>query len=138
MDGDQHRSHLAIDGRRTGLQLDGLTLEAQLALDDGSALLLLTENSPYEEGLHVYLLSPRGTVEDALEAGAAFSPGILELRGAGSDWVDLRFFRNDLVYHVEVGRRPQLRLRLPAGWKYKRRFALHRLMVAARKGETDG
>jgi hypothetical protein len=109
--------------------VDGLLLEAELELDDGGALLWLTDDSPYEEGLHVYLLDSGGELEDALEAGAHFTPGVLKILRSGEDWVEFRFFPGDSIHRLELMRRATFRLRLPAGWRYKRLLRKHRLRV---------
>jgi hypothetical protein len=128
-DGEEGRVGLSRDGQPLPATVDGSVLDAQLELGDGTALVWLTDDSPFDEGLHVYLVAPNGTVEDALEAGADFTAGILELRSMGDDWVEFRFFKNDTVYRLEVNRTPELRLRLPAGWRYKERLRAHRLSV---------
>jgi hypothetical protein len=138
VDRTRNRACVAVEGKRTALSVEGVMVEAQFDVGDGSALVLATEDSPHDEGLHVYLLGPDGTVEDALEAGATFSAGILEIQGVGADWIDLRFFRNDLLYRMEIRARPQVQLLLPAGWRYKRRLAMHRLRVVTRTGALHG
>ncbi len=127
--GDGRGHLLTRDGQALSTEVDGSVLDAQLELADGRALVWLTDDSPYDEGLHVYLLGPEGVVEDALEAGADFAAGILKLRSTGDDWVEFEFFTNGTIYRLEVTRTPQLRLRLPAGWRYKKRLAVHRLVV---------
>lgn len=125
------RAHLAVAGSPLArVAVDGSVLEAQLETPAGDGLVFLTEDSPYDEALHVYLLSPEGAIEDALEASATFSAGTLELVRLGVDDVDLRFFRNDVVYRLSLGP-PGLRLAAPAGWRYKRRLARHQLAVHA-------
>lgn len=112
-----------------GVPVDGLLLEAQLALHDGASLVWLTDDSPYEEGLHVYLLGPDDAIEDAVEAGAAWAAGILTIRATGERWVEFEFFRDGSVYRLEVEPTSAVRLRLPRGWRYKRLLAGHRLVV---------
>jgi hypothetical protein len=135
-DRDGGRRVLARDGRTLAAEVDGSVLDAQLELADGSALLWLTDDSPYDEGLHVYLLGPEGVVDDAVEAGADFTAGVLALRAMGEDWVEFGFFKNSTVYRLEVANTPRLRLRLPTGWKYKKRLGAHRLAV--REVDTTG
>jgi hypothetical protein len=123
------RHVLARDGRTLAAEVDGSVLDTQLELADGSALLWLTDDSPYDEGLHLYLLGPEGLVDDALEADADFTAGVLELRSTGEDWVEFAFFRNSTVYRLDIASTPQRRFRLPTGWKYKKRLGAHRLVV---------
>jgi len=76
--------HAALDGRRRivaaggqpGLATKGQTLEGQYRCSAGY-LLLLTENSPYDEGLHILLLGPDYRLLDEIEVGTSYSPGIL-------------------------------------------------------------
>lgn len=109
--------------------MDGVILEAQFELKDGSSLICLTDDSPYDEGLHVYLLDQNDAIEDAVEAGADFAAGILRIGQTGDDWMAFEFFSNDRSYRIEVTEKARFRMRLPAGWKYKRRFRNHRLLV---------
>jgi hypothetical protein len=129
-------SILARDGRVLDVEVEGIILEAQFELEGGCVLIWLTDDSPYDEGLHVYLLDQNDTISDALEAGADFAPGILKIANSGDDWVEFEFFSNDSIYRLEVAKEASLRLLLPAGWKYKKFFSLHRLQVQEmRKGE---
>jgi hypothetical protein len=50
------------------------------------------------------------------------------------DWIELTFFANECRYRLEVARTAAVRLRLPAGWRYKSRLRRHRLVVR----ELDG
>jgi hypothetical protein len=120
-----------LDGRRVGTLLAGLAVAGQFQLDDHRTLLVLDDDSPHDEGLHLYLLGPRGEVEDELEAAAPFCPGIFRVLAAGSTWVELEFFSNDLAYRLEIAPRPTLRFRTPPGWRYPRVFDRHRLSVRA-------
>lgn len=134
---DRERSlcRVARDGEALGLVVTGVLLQAQFELADGTGLLLLTEGCPYDEGLHVYLIGRDDGLEDSLEAGAIFTPGILELVASGEDWLELCFFRNEFVYRLQVARDARLRMRLPPGWRYKRWWTKHRLSVTvAREG----
>lgn len=123
------RAVLGRDGRTTSVEVDGSLLEAQFELEDGRGLIWLTDDSPYDEGLHVYLLGRDDSVEDALQAGADFTAGILKFRGFGPRWVEFEFFLNSTVYRLEVGETAGFRLRLPAGWRYKSPLRLHRLVL---------
>ena len=122
------------DGVMSGAVVDGEVIEAQHELADGAALVWLTDDSPYDEGLHIYLVSAEGKIQDAVEAGSTFSPGILGIRESGGDWVEFDFFRNDQVYRLEVAAKPRFHLLLPPGWKYKTILARHRLSVTVARG----
>ncbi len=131
VDREKHLARVARDGKVLDFVVTGVTLEAQFDLADGSSLLWLTEDCPYEEGLHVYLIGRGGELEDALEAGAPYTPGILELRATGEDWVRFEFFRNELEYRLQVEPRARFRMFPPTGWRYPRWLARHRLAVHA-------
>ena len=118
------------------MEVEGTVLETQFELEDGCVLIWCTDDSPYDEGLHVYLVDENDSVLDALEAGADFTPGILKIAKTGEDWVEFEFFSNDSIYRLEITKEPGLRVLLPAGWKYKKFLGLHRLMVyEMRKGK---
>ncbi|WP_437277940.1 hypothetical protein WME90_43055 [Sorangium sp. So ce375] len=137
VDREKHRARVARNGDLLAVAVDGVCLEAQFELSDGSALLWLTEDSPYDEGLHIYLLGQNGCIEDALEAGADFTAGLLKIGELGGDYVNFEFFTNMNVYQLNVTRKPGLRLRLPAGWKYKHWLKSHRLTLSIlKKGAT--
>jgi hypothetical protein len=133
VDEQTHRSGLAKDGRQLRGKFQGLVLEKQFELPDGSFLLWLTEATPYEEGLHVYLVDDDGEVEDAVEAGAGFAAGILHILQIGPDWVDFEFFMNRNHYRLHVAE-SAIRLFLPAGWKYKNLLSRHRLFIELLEG----
>jgi hypothetical protein len=118
--------------------VDGLLLEAQFDVGEASGLLFLTEDSPYDEGLHVYLVDGHGMPEDAVEAGSAFGAGILEIQEVGERYVDLRFFKNDVTYRLEIDAQPSFQFRLPTGWHYKKKLSRHRLRVTSRGGNGRG
>lgn len=122
------RAELVCGRRRSGLKVDGLVLEEQFELADGRCLVWLTDDAPYDEGLHVYLIGDDDSPADAVEASSDFTAGILSISDTGSDWVEFGFFLNDIRYRLEVGKFRH-RVRLPPGWRYKRRFQKHSLMV---------
>jgi len=111
-------------------EVRGCLLEAQFELADGSRLLWLTDDSPHDEGLHIHLLGEAETVEDSLEAGTDFAAGILKFIQIGERTIEFSFFLNAATYRLEVGVAACQRLRLPAGWRYERRFKPHRLTVS--------
>jgi hypothetical protein len=120
---------LVRDGAGVPAAVESEILEAEQELEDGRQLVWLTEASPYEEGLHVYLLSAAGEILDEIEAGADFAPGILRIEALGSSSVHFTFFKNDVRYRLDVAPRPKLFRPLPTGWRYKRRFRRHFLVV---------
>lgn len=131
---ERHKAQLALNGAPLPQWLDGVLLEAQLD-NDGETLLWMTEDSPYEEGLHIYLMGPTGTVIDAMEAGAPFAPGILKIKETGGRSVDFELFQTGALYRLQVEDTLGLRWPAPSGFKYKHPFAKHRLVVKVlRKG----
>lgn len=120
---------LVRDGKALDIKTEGSVLEAQLELEDGSVLIWLTEDSPYDEGLHVYLLDKHDTLLDTLEASADFTPGILKITKTEENWVEFKFFSSDCIYQLEVTKEASLRVLLPMGWKYKKLLNLHKLIV---------
>jgi hypothetical protein len=128
VDADRHKAQLALNGAPLPQWLDGALLEAQFD-NDGETLLWMTEDSPYEEGLHIYLLGPTGAVLDAMEAGAPFSPGILKMKDTGGRWLEFEFFETGALYRLQVEDRFGLRWPATAGFKYKHPLAKHRLVV---------
>jgi hypothetical protein len=85
-------SKLLFMGRDTGVSLAGNTLEAQLKWRD-NYLLFLTEGSPFEEALHIYVLDDRFAVLDEAQLAAEYTPGALaDLKVSGEDAVTFSFF----------------------------------------------
>lgn len=126
------QARLLRDGVDTQRRVDGVLLETQFERDDGSVLLLLTEDSPYDELLHVYLLDGGGALVDALEAGSRSGlsgAGILELRRFGDDWLELGFLKGSPACRIQLLAQPQIRVRAPQGWRYKKLLSRHCLHV---------
>jgi len=126
------QARLLREGADTEWRVDGVLLEAQFEHEDGSVLLLLTEDSPYDELLHVYLLDGRGAPVDALEAGSRSGlggAGILELRRRGDDWLELGFLKGSPDCRIQLLVQPQIRVLAPQGWRYKKLLSKHRLRV---------
>lgn len=89
------RSHLLYRNHETGLLVEGVVLEQQFTCSHGY-LLLTTENSPYEEGLHIYLLDRKAGVLDYLQLSHPYAAGILcnvEVVDAGQ--LQFSFFGSD-------------------------------------------
>ena len=121
IEGDLPRSQLLWRGEPTTVRVDGVTLEQQLQLGD-RYLLFLTEDSPYEEGLHIYLLDRDRRVLDGLELAAAYASGILrDVQPDGDGAVSFSFFGDDR-WRLEVNDTPLglLAARVAAPVKRKR------------------
>ena len=95
IESDRPRSDLLWRGAPVGLRVDGVALERQWQVHPGY-LLFLTEDSPFEEGLHIYLLDDRKHVTDSLELTASYAPGLLQqVNTEGDTAVSFSFFGND-------------------------------------------
>ncbi len=112
-----------------GIVLKGSCIEAQFELESGDVLLWLSDDSPYDEGLHIYLLGGGVRILDVIEAGADFAAGLLRIHASGAKWVRFEFFTNDVEYRLDVFDRPVFRRRLPSGWRYGKWRWRHRLVV---------
>src|SRR5262245_18137679 len=74
---EPYRARLLLEGHPTSLVLDGHHLESQLRTRAGHALLFVTDDCPYEEQLHIFLLSDALEVLDSLTLGRMYQPGVL-------------------------------------------------------------
>lgn len=75
--GETPTSLLVHEGNATGRIVAGVVLGAQFATVAGS-LLLTTEDIPFEEALHLYLLDESHRVRDHREISQRYSTGTLE------------------------------------------------------------
>ena len=93
-------SELMMAGAPTGKVLDGVILEA--ALTWGPYLLLfVTDDVPYEEILHIYLLDKDLNTQDTAWLGAMYCTGVFsDLDAAGANTVRFRFFGG--LAHIDL------------------------------------
>ena len=115
--------------RGRSLVLAGLVLDAEHAAPGGETLLWLTENDPYDERLHVYLVGPDDVVVDAIATWTDFTPGVLRIDALGPDHVDFRFFSDGERWRLTLRDAPRFAFRLPSGFAYVRRTRRHRLTI---------
>lgn len=95
IDGDLPRSELLWEGEPTAIRVDGVTLEHQVQLPAGH-LLFLTEDDPFEEGLHIYFLNHEKRPVDGLELAAPYASGMLrDMRSEPDGSVSFSFFGDD-------------------------------------------
>ena len=113
------------------IQLDGTYLESQFDTGHGETLLCLSDGSPYEAGLHMYLLADDNEIVDAIEGGAAYAAAIFKTRRVADATLDFEFFTNAVVYQIKLLPQAKFRFSLPTGWKYKHRLRAHRLTLEA-------
>lgn len=104
--------------RSLEVAVPGTVLEAQLELDDGGFLLLLTEDRPYEETLHIVLLDRDGHELERLALERPYTPGLFSgMEIVAPTILGFRFF-SGLVHELEILARPRglrrRRLRLRA------------------------
>ncbi len=133
-EGPRGGGNLRLDDRDLGVTVDGRRVEAQFALPDGGYLVMLSDDSPFDEGLHVYLLDADAQPVDALEAGADFTAGLLRIRDTGRDWLRFEFFTDGALQRLDILAQAEFRWRLPSGWRYKRWVGRHRLLVSTIRG----
>jgi len=115
------------------IAVPGLLLEAAYETSDRNRILWLTDDCPFEEGLHILLLDPGGQVLDAIESKTFYTAGLLNIRSAVRDQIDFTFIER-IRYRLSVGSRPKLRFRLPRGWAYPGLRFFHRLTLSAVPG----
>lgn len=104
------RSEVRLHGRPCGTTVTGQVLEAAVEAD-GRYLLFLTDDSPYEEVLHLHLLDGQGRPLDAADLGGPYTTGtFVGPRLLGGQRIGFGFF-DDKDWEVEL--LPSARLRLP-------------------------
>jgi hypothetical protein len=128
VDSGRGTSRLVRDGNALDFTVEGVLLEAQLELEDGSCLVWLTQDCPFEEQLSIYLVGREGQLVDSVSAWAPYTSGLLSIRAVGSDWVEFAFF-GDGPYRLQVEPHARFRGWLPLGWGYHRWLARHRITV---------
>ncbi|HVK53737.1 MAG TPA: hypothetical protein VM532_01790 [Burkholderiales bacterium] len=138
IEGELPQAKLLWRSESTGLVLDGVNLEHQVRIED-KYLLFLTENCPFEEGLHIYLIDDSRRVLDAVEIGAPYAPGVLKnVQQIGGAAMSFSFFGEDL-WRLEVRDKPALTFSRPLSPVKFKRGALgrHWLNVVRVRGESE-
>lgn len=133
VEGDMPRSELLWEGQPTSVRVDGVTLEEQVHLPAGY-LLFLTEDSPFEEGLHIYLLDRERRLVDGLELAGPYASGILrDVVREGDAAVSFSFFGADR-WRLDVHDRPlgMFAARVSAPVKRKSGLDGHRVLTIRR------
>lgn len=134
---DSHRKKngkmlISKTGTPISVDVDGLMIDEQFELNNGNYLIWLTDDSPYDEMLHIYLINSKGDIEDAVEAGARLGMGpggVLRIKSLGKSRVDFNFFSGIEIYRLEILMQKQRFRRLPNCWRYKNRFIKHTLSI---------
>ena len=119
IEGELPKAQLLWRGEPSVLVLDGVHLEHQSRIAD-KYLLFVTEDCPFEEGLHIYLIDDNKQVLDALEIGAPYAPGVLKnVQSMGGSAMSFSFFGED-HWRLEVRDKPALTFNRPLSpVKYK-------------------
>ena len=116
--GSDRSIRLAKRDDDTVIEIDAVSLLAQYLLDDGDVLLVLDEDLPYEEQLHLVLV--RGTaIIDHVVIGAPYASGIFHEVGLDHDRLSFRFEGN-AVWIVGVDHRgSHMPASLPPGARHR-------------------
>ena len=102
IDSNTGQSQLYCDGVMAVTVLDGVLLEAQFECN-GRYLLFTTGDSPFEEMLTIYLLSPSLRILDWIKLGSPYIAGVLENLGAsGANSLDFSFFKKQENWRLEI------------------------------------
>lgn len=94
-------------GQPMGLTIDGATLEAQFTVNTDRYLLLVSDDCPYEETLHVYLLNADGKLMESARLAYAYTAGILRDLQVAENHVLEFTFTGSLRYRLQVHDRPR-------------------------------
>ncbi|MEL7217190.1 MAG: hypothetical protein AAGK01_02030 [Pseudomonadota bacterium] len=120
---------IVIRSRASGskITLDAAVLLAQYAISDDDTLLVLDEDCPYEENLHLVLV--RGSrVIDHIELGMIYTGGIFKEISAADDTLRFRF-ESDAVWSLTVDSRGKRGIGgLPTGSRRRGHFFSRRYL----------
>lgn len=136
--GEVPSCRLHFDGRVVTPVLQGCVFEGSLELDAGT-IVFLTEDSPFEEALHIHLLDKHFQPKDHLVLSAPYTSGIVDaLEQISSNRVVFEFpksqpWRIDAYKEVvPLFRRPwNLEFRSLKSWLTGRFLLLHRVHQSA-------
>jgi|GEM_PF-3169674 len=118
------KSKLRLSGAEKTINIPGSVLEAQMELENGWYLILTTENSPYDEALHITLLDQRLEILDQVEISQDMTPGIVKDIQI-VDAVNMQFNFNRInPYVLEVDRNGFM---LPAQSEFAKRDFIKKL-----------
>lgn len=113
------------------IEVDAVSLLAQYLLDNGDVLLVLDEDTPYEEQLHLALVRD-ATIVDHVVISGLYASGIFREEDVGTDHLTFRF-EGEAVWTVKVhalGSRLPARLpsgaRRRGGWMSRHHLAMSR------------
>jgi hypothetical protein len=117
--------------------LEGESTADVIPLADGGAIVVRQLGEPYDNALFIHLLSPQGEPLDLIIAGAALTTSLYRRARVTDDALEFTFFNPDTRYRLRWSEnaRWRLPLTLPTGFRYRSRFARHRLSVEPIAGE---
>lgn len=129
-EGRPWQARVLFEGRQTPTKVLGVRLEAQFRLGD-RYLLLLDDATPFEGGMHAYLLGPKLEIVDRRSLGLPYNPGFLHgIRRVGSREIEFSFFADDDVWRLIILDEPrriwrdltsEFRLHMWEGWRLLKR-----------------
>jgi hypothetical protein len=125
---DEARTGVLVRGDAR-VPVKGVLVEEEFVLETGESLVWLSQNSPYEEELTVYLLGRNGEVLDLIWAGIPYAPGLLVVQQTGKNWVEFSFFDEKLRSRLRVEEQGGWRISRAMGWEYGALLQRHRLVV---------
>jgi hypothetical protein len=99
---------MTLQQASTGRSVDlpGAVLEARFRAGDGF-LVFLTEDTPFEEALHIHLLDSALRLQDSLELSAPYTPGVLtNLSVTGANELSFAFFGATDLWRLSVLAQP--------------------------------
>lgn len=112
--------HSVLRDRITGVESDvpGLLLEEEFAQASGRRVLYLSDDCPYEEGLHILCLDSRGAIIDRIGNRTPYAAGTLDILAIADTHIDFTFFSKSCLYRLTIAETPVVLPRLPRGWIY--------------------
>ncbi|MEM8724736.1 MAG: hypothetical protein AAGE86_04350 [Pseudomonadota bacterium] len=82
------------------ITIDAAILIEQYAVDDSDTLLVLDEDTPYEEQLHLVLVR-KNRILDRIVIGSIYSSGVFKEVSASSNTLQFRF-ESDAVWSLSI------------------------------------
>lgn len=126
---------LRRDDTDTTVVLDAATLLAQYQVPSGDMLLVLDEDCPYEEQLHLVLVRD-DTVLDHIVIGCPYATGVFRECGAADDRVRFRFAGDETLSVAVAPQRGLLPARLPRGARRRGGWLAAHWLQLVSEGDT--
>jgi len=103
-------------GQRCG-PVDGVVLEIAFSAAPDRSVVVLSDDSPFDEGLHIYLLGADGQIIDGIHSNTLYSPGIFRHVATHGMSFEFSFFLIEHDYRL-ICRDRHFWRPLPRGWSY--------------------